>query len=57
MRISQSVRIGPLRVGISGPVGHRGRAQVWAMARDDRRGWLGVSTPVGGRKPWKGSGR
>jgi hypothetical protein len=50
MRISQSFRIGPFRVGASVPVGGRGRARVWGGVREGRRGWLGVSTSAGKRR-------
>ena len=50
MRISQSVKIGPFRIGVSVPVGGRGRARVYGGVREGRRGWLGASTSVGGRR-------
>lgn len=50
MRLSQSVKIGPFRIGVSVPVTGRGRARVFGGVREGRRGWLGASTTVGGRR-------
>jgi len=49
LRISESVRIGPFRFRVSAPLG-KGRAWGSAGVRTGRRGWLGVSAPLGGRK-------
>ena len=54
MRISQSVKIGPFRIGVSVPVTGRGRARVYGGVREGRRGWLGASAPVGGRRRKRG---
>lgn len=51
LRISESVRIGPIRVRVSKPLTGRGRTWVSAGTRTGRRGWTSVSAPVGkGRK-------
>lgn len=47
MRISQSFRLGPVRLGVSAPVGRRGRVRVFAGVREGRAGWLGASAPAG----------
>lgn len=49
-RISETVRIGPFRVRVSAPVTGNGRVRVSAGTRTGRRGWAGVSAPVGGKK-------
>lgn len=49
-RISESVRIGPFRIRLSVPLTGRGRTYVSAGTRTGRRGWTGVSAPVGGRR-------
>lgn len=48
-RISGSERIGPFRVRVSAPLGE-GRVRVSAGTRVGRRGWLGVSAPLGGKR-------
>lgn len=50
-RISESVRLGPIRFRVSEPLG-RGRAWGSVGMRTGRRGWLSFSTPLGaaGRK-------
>jgi len=48
-RIGGSVGFGPFRVGASVPLG-RGRARAWEGVRVGRRGWLGMSESLGGRK-------
>lgn len=50
LRISESFRIGRVRIGGSIPLTGKGRPRVWAGTRTGQRGWLGVSAPVGGRK-------
>lgn len=51
MRISQSFRFGPVRLGVSVPVSRRGRVRLFGSVADGPRGArLGVSTPVGGRR-------
>ena len=49
LRISESVRIGPFRFRLSAPLG-KGRVRVSAGTRIGKRGWAGVSAPLGGRK-------
>jgi hypothetical protein len=46
MRISQSFRFGPIRLGVSVPVGRRGRVRVFGSVPDGI-GRLGMSAPVG----------
>jgi hypothetical protein len=46
MRISQSFRIGPIRLGVSAPLGRRGRVRLFGSVPDGI-GRLGVSAPVG----------
>jgi hypothetical protein len=50
LRISQSIRVGPFKFRLSAPVTGRGRVWAGAGVRTGRRGWTGVSAPVGGRK-------
>lgn len=51
MRISQSFRLGPLRLGVSAPLGRRGRVRLFGSVVDGPRGArLGASTAVGGRR-------
>jgi hypothetical protein len=50
LRISESFKLGRIRVGASVPVTGRGRARVWAGTRTGRRGWLGVSETAGGKR-------
>lgn len=50
LRISESVKIGPFRIRLSAPVTGKGRARVSAGTRIGKRGWIGVSEPVGKRK-------
>jgi hypothetical protein len=47
IRLSASEGFGPFRIGGSIPLFGRGRARVFAGRRVGRRGWLGVSAPVG----------
>jgi hypothetical protein len=46
MRISQSFRIGPIRLGVSAPLGRRGRVRLFGSVPDGI-GRLGMSAPVG----------
>jgi hypothetical protein len=50
LRISESVKIGPFRVRLSAPLTGKGRARVGVGRRAGKRGWIGVSEPVGRRK-------
>jgi hypothetical protein len=50
LRLSGSIRTGPFRPRVSTPLTGRGRTWVSGGTRVGRRGWLGVSAPVGGRK-------
>jgi hypothetical protein len=51
MRISQSFRFGPIRLGASRAVSRRGKVRVFASIGDGPHGArLGVSAPVGGRR-------
>ena len=49
LRISESIRLGPLRIRVSAPLNGKGRTWVSAGTRTGR-GWTSVSAPVGGRK-------
>jgi hypothetical protein len=49
LRISESVRIGPIRVRVSKPLTGKGRTYAGAGTRIGRN-WVGVSAPVGGKK-------
>jgi hypothetical protein len=53
VRISDSIRIGGIRVRISAPVAGKGRVWVSAGKRTPL-GWLGVSAPLGGRRRRRG---
>jgi len=48
VRVRESVRIGPFRVGVSLPAG-KGRVRVFAGRRTGPF-WTGVSVPVGRRR-------
>lgn len=50
LRISDSIKIGPFRVRLSAPVTGKGRTRVSVGRRVGKRGWIGVSEPVGRRK-------
>ena len=50
LRISESFKIGGVRLRVSAPLAGRGRVRVSAGTRVGRRGWLGISTPLGGRR-------
>jgi hypothetical protein len=50
LRISESVKIGPFRLGGSIPLTGKGRPVVRVGTRTGRRGWTSVSAPVGGKK-------
>jgi hypothetical protein len=49
IRVSESLGIGPFRFRVSAPLG-KGRVRASAGTRIGRRGWLGVSGPVGGKR-------
>jgi len=48
-RLSESVAIGPFRFKISAPLG-KGRAWGSVSVKTGRRGRLGVSVPLGGKR-------
>jgi predicted kinase len=50
LRVSETIRIGPFRIRLSAPLDGKGRAWGSAGVRAGRRGWLGVSAPLGGGK-------
>ena len=49
LRVSESVKIGPFRIRLSAPVG-KGRVRASAGVRVGRRGWVGVSESLGGKR-------
>jgi hypothetical protein len=49
LRISESVKVGPFRFRLSAPLNGNGRVWGSAGVRTGRRGWLGVSAPLGGK--------
>lgn len=49
LRISETIRIGPVRIRVSKALTGRGRTWVSAGTRTGR-GWTSVSAPVGGKK-------
>lgn len=49
LRISESVKIGGIRIRLSAPVTGKGR--VWgSVGTRTGRGWTSVSAPLGGKK-------
>lgn len=50
LRVSESVKIGPFRIRLSAPLNGHGRVWGSAGVRTGRRGWLGVSAPLGGKR-------
>lgn len=53
VRVRESVRVGPFRIGVSLPLG-RGRARAYAGTRTGPF-WTGVSLPLGRRRRRRGS--
>lgn len=50
LRISESVRVGPLRFRVSKPLTGRGRTWGSVGVRTGRRGYLSVSQPLTGSR-------
>jgi hypothetical protein len=48
-RLSESITVGPFRFRLSAPLG-KGRVWGSASVRTGRRGRLGVSVPLGGKR-------
>jgi hypothetical protein len=49
-RVSETISFGPFRFRISAPLNGRGRVWGSAGVRTGRRGWLGVSEPLSGKR-------